>query len=533
MSYLVFSRKFRPERFGEVAGQEHVTETLERALEAGRIGQAYLFSGPRGIGKTTIARIFAKALNCHEGIKPVPCNKCPSCLEISKSSSIDVFEIDGASNRRIEEVRDLRENVKFSPARDRFKIYIIDEVHMLTTEAFNALLKTLEEPPSHVKFIFATTAPNKIPLTIISRCQRFELRPIPAGTISKMLSRIAKQEKIKVEKSALEAIAGLASGSMRDAESIFDQLSCSAEGTLKKADVDSMLGIIPEETYISLGQAVIESDTLGALQIAGRVIDEGKDVEQFVKAWINYWRDMLMVKAGCRELVELPESSLSRIEKQAESFTREEILKIIEIMFSTDELIKRTSSSRIPLEIAAAELTMLKAAGGEGNPVKEHAAAPPPAEGAAREEAPVQDGTAGPEAELTREALLNSWPEILENVKKESARVHAFLLEGKPTGVKEDGINVSFSKKFHMDSCGKKENKQMIEGVIGKIFNKKLAVNCLAGPGEPEEPPTTGPRAEKKSDKDVKKAALKDPVIKEISEIFKVDILEVREEKKA
>lgn len=534
MSYIVFSRKFRPELFSEVAGQDHVTETLERALETGRVGQAYLFSGPRGIGKTTIARILAKALNCREGIKPAPCNKCPSCLEIAKSSSIDVFEIDGASNRRIEEVRDLRENVKFSPARDRFKIYIIDEVHMLTNEAFNALLKTLEEPPEHVKFIFATTAPHKIPLTIISRCQRFELRRIPADAITKMLSDIAKKEKIKVEKSAVEAIAALAAGSMRDAQSIFDQLSCSVEGKLKKEDVDAMLGIIPGETYAALGDAVIESDTLKALEIAGKAVEEGKDIEQFVKSWIKYWRDLLMIKAGCEELAEVPGDELPRLRLQSENFSREELLKVIDILFTAEDLIKRTSSSRIPLEIAAAELTALKKTaedGGKSSPAHNKKAEPAPAQPEKKAEA--KTAAAPAEGEITAEALIDSWSEILEKVKKESARVHAFLVEGKPAGLGKDGIDVSFSKKFHRESCEKKENKKLIEDAVEQTFNRRLAVNCVEGPGRTAEAQESGSGAEKKAGKNLKKDALNDPLVKEVSEIFKVEVLEVKEEKKS
>lgn len=528
MSYIVFSRKFRPERFSEVAGQAHATETLERALETGRVGQAYLFSGPRGIGKTTIARILAKALNCREGIGPEPCNKCPSCLEIAKSSSLDVFEIDGASNRRIEEVRDLRENVKFSPARDRFKIYIIDEVHMLTNEAFNALLKTLEEPPDHVKFIFATTAPHKIPLTIISRCQRFELRRIPQDMIAKMLAGIAKKENIKAEKSAVEAVAALAAGSMRDAQSIFDQLSSSVEGKLRKEDVDAMLGIIPGETYAALGDAVIESDTLKALEITGKAVEEGKDIEQFVKSWIKYWRDILMIKSGCEELAQIPGDELPRLRRQSGNFSREELLKIIDILFKTEDLIKRTSSSRIPLEIAAAELTALRKNPGEKAgiaPAEVEKTDPAQAKAEEKEEATPAE-TPGPE-DITAEALVNSWSEILENVKKESARVHAFLVEGKPAGLSKNGINVSFSKKFHMESCGKKENKKLIEEALERTFGKRLALNCVEGAASPAH------TADSEKGESPAKDALDDPLVKEVSEVFKVDVLEVKEEKKS
>ncbi len=539
MSYLVFSRKFRPELFEEVAGQPHVTETLSRALSTGRVGQAYLFSGPRGIGKTTIARILAKALNCHEGVSAAPCNKCISCLEISKSSSIDVFEIDGASNRRIEEVRDLRENVKFSPARDRFKIYIIDEVHMLTTEAFNALLKTLEEPPEHVKFIFATTAPNKIPLTIISRCQRFELRRISSGEIFNRLSGIADREKIKAEKEALEAIASLASGSMRDAQSIFDQLSCSVEGTLTREDVGKMLGLIPEEIYLSLGEAIRKSDTLAALNIIARIIDEGKDIEQFIKSWLKYWRDMLMIKAGCGELAELPENLAARLETQAESFSKEEILKALGILTSTGELVRTSYSSRIPLEIAAAELTLMKTASPAGLSAKPEAEKPGSPGGSAHSKKSKDQEKTREEKEidpsgltrLTLDKLVDSWQEVLESVKQTSVRVHGFLVEGKPAAVDNDEIKISFSAKFHMESCAKSGNCALIEDALEKIFSRRFKTSFIMGNAGEEESAPKDKRPAGKKESDIKKKVLKDPVIKEVSEIFRVGVLDVKEEK--
>ena len=233
MSYLVLARKFRPQNFDEVIGQDHITTTLKNAITQNRVAHAYLFTGPRGIGKTSTARILAKALNCQKGPRPVPCDKCPSCEEIMKGSSLDVIEIDGASNRGIEEVRNLRENVKFAPSRGRFKVYIIDEVHMLTQEAFNALLKTLEEPPAHVKFVFATTAPYKVPATILSRCQRFDFKRIPIQAIVDKLKDISSQEKFIATEDALFAIAKASEGSMRDAESILDQLASFCDKKMK------------------------------------------------------------------------------------------------------------------------------------------------------------------------------------------------------------------------------------------------------------------------------------------------------------
>ena len=246
--YLIFARKFRPERFEEIVGQESVTQILQNAISSGRIPQSFLFAGPRGVGKTSTARILAKALNCVKGPTDSPCNQCEICGEITRTNSLDVIEIDGASNRGIEEIRTLRENVKFKPAQSRFKIYVIDEVHMLTGEAFNALLKTLEEPPEHVKFIFATTEPHKVPLTILSRCQRFNFKRIPTEAIAEKLQEIAKAEGLKPETKALFLIARVSDGSLRDAETLLDQLGVLSEGKIREEDVLLALGLAGQET---------------------------------------------------------------------------------------------------------------------------------------------------------------------------------------------------------------------------------------------------------------------------------------------
>src|SRR6185436_8603962 len=261
MAYQVIARKYRPQRFVDVVGQEHVTQTLSHAIEQKRIAHAYLFVGPRGTGKTTIARIFAKCLNCTEGPSVEFPEDDPRCKEIVEGRSLDVLEIDGASNRGIEEIRELRETVKYAPASSRFKIFIIDEVHMLTKEAFNALLKTLEEPPAHVKFMFATTEPDKVLATILSRCQRFDLRRIPAALIIKHLAYIAKQEKVKIDEPALFAIARGAEGAMRDAESTLDQLISFCGDKIEESDVLSMFGLTAQSQLLELSRAVLAGET--------------------------------------------------------------------------------------------------------------------------------------------------------------------------------------------------------------------------------------------------------------------------------
>ncbi|MDP3730508.1 MAG: DNA polymerase III subunit gamma/tau [Candidatus Omnitrophota bacterium] len=292
MSYIVFARKYRPQAFDEVVGQSHITTTLENAIAQDRVAHAYIFAGPRGVGKTTTARIFAKALNCERGPTADPCNKCPLCLEITQGSSLDILEIDGASNRGIDEIRNLRENVKFSPSKGRFKVYIIDEVHMLTQEAFNALLKTLEEPPAHVKFIFATTQAHKVPPTILSRCQRFDFRRISIKDIVDSLKAIAKKENLKVEDDVLILMAKHSDGSMRDAQVVLDQISSFADGRISLEDASKILGAVSDDILFSLADSIKSRDALGALKIIDDLANEGKDVAEIVLYLIEHFRDL-------------------------------------------------------------------------------------------------------------------------------------------------------------------------------------------------------------------------------------------------
>ncbi|MCI0482817.1 MAG: DNA polymerase III subunit gamma/tau, partial [Candidatus Dadabacteria bacterium] len=277
MSYVVFARKYRPRDFDEIIGQSHITTTLKNAIARDRVAHAYLFAGPRGVGKTTTARILAKALNCEKGPTPKPCNKCSSCLEITSGSSLDILEIDGASNTGVDDIRSLRENARFTPAKGGFKVYIIDEVHMLSDSAFNALLKTLEEPPPHVKFIFATTHAHKVPPTILSRCQRFDFRRIPAKEILDNLKRIVKEEKISVSEDALGLIAKYGDGSMRDSQVILDQFVSFAQGKVGAEEVVKVLGIVDDEVLFALSAAISGKDPGAALDAVDRLVNEGKD----------------------------------------------------------------------------------------------------------------------------------------------------------------------------------------------------------------------------------------------------------------
>jgi DNA polymerase-3 subunit gamma/tau len=322
VSYRVFARKYRPQTFDEVVGQDHITRTLQNAVAANRLAQAYLFVGPRGIGKTSTARILAKALNCVNGPTITPCGVCDACKEIAEGRSLDVIEIDGASNNGVENIRDLRDNAAYAPAVGPFKIYLIDEVHMLSTGAFNALLKTLEEPPPHVKFIFATTEAQKLPATITSRCQRFDLRRIPAELIAKHLAFIAQSEKINLEPAAAESIARGAEGGLRDAESMLDQMVAFCGEKITAQDVMDVFGFTSKETVTGLTNHLFSRDASGALGIVAEQSDAGKDLSRLTADLVAHLRDLLVSAATGGESAVSPGKLLDLIEHFSESETR-------------------------------------------------------------------------------------------------------------------------------------------------------------------------------------------------------------------
>ncbi|MCD6452090.1 MAG: DNA polymerase III subunit gamma/tau [Acidobacteria bacterium] len=352
MSYLVLARRLRPQNFDEIVGQEVIVRSLKNAILSGRIPHALLFSGIRGVGKTTTARVFAKALNCVEGPTVTPCGKCPSCKEIALGNSIDVYEIDGASNRGIDEIRELRENVKYSPARDRFKIYIIDEVHMLTPEAFNALLKTLEEPPSHVVFILATTNYHKVPPTIISRCQHYEFQRIPHRLIVSQLKKIASGEKVKISEAGLNTIATAASGSLRDAQSILEQLISFAGESVSDEDITAVLGIVPAEALLSISEAILREDASLLIKTVDDLLNRGYDVQELISELISLFRHLMVAKLvkEAKELIPLPDKELRRIEIQSKEFSLEDILRILNQLANAEQLTRWSTQPRYLLE---------------------------------------------------------------------------------------------------------------------------------------------------------------------------------------
>ncbi len=362
MEYLVLARKFRPQRFDEVAGQEHVVRTLANAIGQGRIGHAFLFSGPRGVGKTSIARILAKSLNCEKGPTANPCNVCPNCLEITGGTSMDVREIDGASNRGIDEIRELRENVKFAPAASQYKIYIIDEVHMLTREAFNALLKTLEEPPDHVVFIFATTENNKVPATILSRCQCYEFRRISLAGIATNLGKVATAEGIAISPTALTWIAEAGDGSMRDAQSIFDQVISYAGLNISDGDVEDILGLADRKYLYRLSEAVLERNAGVCLLILEEAYLAGIDMKHFYSMLLKHFRNLLLVKIAADKSAsfDIPPEQVEKLKNQTQSVTRETLQRYLDILLSEADSLRRSQEVRMKIETVLVRMAYLE-----------------------------------------------------------------------------------------------------------------------------------------------------------------------------
>jgi len=358
--YVVLARRYRPSQFGQVIGQEAVTRTLQNAIAAERVHHAYLFTGSRGIGKTTVARIMAKALNCEEGTSANPCDTCDSCVDIREGRSVDVYEIDGASHTGVDDVRELRESVRYMPARSRYKIFIIDEVHMLSTSAFNALLKTLEEPPPHVVFMFATTEPHKIPATILSRCQRFGLKRVLAPTLVAHMADLCEREEQKVEPEGLALLARASEGSVRDSLSLLDQVFAYATGRdeIDSALVSEVLGVADRRVLFELSEALLARDAGAALKVVARLFDGGLDMSQFAQAFLAHLRDLTVVRT-CKspaELVEATEAELSDLGKQAKGAGGDLLPQHFDRFARAAEEIARSAFPRLILEMAIIEL---------------------------------------------------------------------------------------------------------------------------------------------------------------------------------
>jgi DNA polymerase-3 subunit gamma/tau len=440
--YVVVARRYRPQSFGELIGQEHVAQALSNAISSHRVGHAYLFTGARGVGKTSCARILAKALDCVEGPTAAPCNRCDICQSISLGDDVDVLEIDGASNRGIDEIRQLRQNVNVRPSRARFKIYIIDEVHMLTREAFNALLKTLEEPPEHVKFIFCTTEPTKIPITILSRCQRFDFAGISARSIAARLGQIVRAEGVEAEPGALEVIARRATGSMRDSQSLLEQLLAFASERITAADVHGMLGTAGDQRLTSLVKHLVDRNPAGALGELDAAAHEGVEPTQLIEQLFGYFRDCMVTAVGCPAelLLYVPPAAAGEVAEAGRRLGLQSILAAMQILDQTLSRMRLSTQARVLAELAVVRISQLeeldelaswmaalgagqaggKAAGGARPTTPAQGATPPVAKKNIEPAAPPQDvkltPTAAPPLVLAAETAADAWGRALERM---------------------------------------------------------------------------------------------------------------------
>jgi DNA polymerase-3 subunit gamma/tau len=513
MSYEVLARRWRPQRFEDVVAQDHVTTTLRNAMKAQRIAHAYLFAGPRGIGKTTTARILAKALNCEQRDGVEPCNECSSCAEVVSSSNLDVLEIDGASNRGIDEIRNLRENVKYAPARGPYKIYIIDEVHMLTAEAFNALLKTLEEPPEHVVFVFATTQPHRVPPTILSRCQRFDFRKIPPDKIETRLRAMVEQEKMAVDSDVLPILAQKADGSLRDAESMLDQLVSFGGERVTVDDARSVLGLVDERLYAELMNHLLSQDARGALETVAEVDGRGYDLVEFVGGFLAHLRSMLLARLGIdpaggeSDAVGGSEAAIAA----GRELLPEDIVRMMRVLSGLDGSMRRSSQPRILLETELVRLANLDSTVlvsdllsrlarlekrlGENRPGSGGSPGTPRGSGAPRKTRRAEEsGSLEPDTRDTQQRekeahtdrvvtlgrIEQVWERLIEQVKRRKISLGTFLAEGSPAELSNGSLVLAFygNNEFHREQVDDRAHRQLIQEELAKLVGEPLKISC-------------------------------------------------------
>ena len=566
MAYEVLARKWRPQLFEDVVGQRHVTDTLSNAIKSNRLAHAYLFVGSRGIGKTSIARIFARALNCEKGPTVSPCGKCDSCREIAAGTSLDVLEIDGASNNGVDQVRDLRDSVMYAPAHGKFKIYIIDEVHMLSNAAFNALLKTLEEPPPHVKFFFATTEPDKILTTIISRCQRFDLKRIPVVDIVERLKLVAKTEKVKVSDDALIAVARGAEGGLRDAESALDQLIAFKGDKIEEGDVLSVFGLVSRKGLESLAEGVLKGDLKAIIRLVGEFDSAGKDLNRLVAELVEHFRNILIALNvdDLSEVMEVTASQKEVIEAHSKLTETAKLLRVMGVLTQAADRLKFALSPKTLLETAlikagrVATVVSLEDVLKEINALKGGAAAAEPKKKADRPEPAAVTEQAKPQdlpdknleapapaktthGGLTVEEVAAKWPEIVEKVGQISVAARGSLSDARPVRVEGNVVVIGFEPDFghEIDRFKNLRNRKAVEKAVERAVGRSVEVSfevssdidCEAGSGagagskDAEEK-----RADPKPDgKKSKAEVIADPVVQKAMEMFEGSIMEVRE----
>ena len=565
MSYVALYREWRPQNFQNVVGQTHVTRTLLNALQQGRISHAYLFCGPRGTGKTSVAKILAKAVNCSEAQEGEPCNQCVSCRAIVEGSSLDVLEIDAASNRGIDEIRELRERVQYAPSGGRFRVYIIDEVHMLTTEAFNALLKTLEEPPSHVIFVLATTEAHKVPATILSRCQRFDFRRITPAELIERLKLVAEHQQIEISEEAIMAIVRAAEGGLRDALSLLDQCIGFATNAITLEEVNQVLGTVSEEFLRQAIDGLAFNESARLMYLVEEVVNQGKDVRKYVRDLIGYLRDLLIIKLGdtAGQIIAVSDTLREQMCVQADRWSKAQLIELISYFTRVEADMKWAIQPRWVLEAALigagtqlqeksfgdqmAELNRRLEVLEQDSKLKTLETLParsPGSKESPREIKPIKAGSIPdlfpPETSRLKEGVKSKlplepqldlaqiqahWKVVMDSLRKKSVALQALLLEAEPVALQGDCLILAFKKgrNFHRQKVDEPANKKAIEEVLTRVFRQTLVVRCTMQEALEDLQEASAPKASEPE------SPLADPLVKNAVEIFGPERVKIRD----
>ena len=556
MPYEVLALKYRPKLFEDLVGQDAVTRTLTNAIQQDRIAHAFLFAGVRGVGKTTTARILAKALNCESGPTVRPCGTCAACEEIARGRSLDVLEIDGASNNGVEQVREIIDAARYAPSRDRFKIYIIDEVHMLSTPAFNALLKTLEEPPPAVKFIFATTEHHKIPDTILSRCQEYEFRTVAPAEIAQQLQMIARAEGIEITEGAIRTVARAATGSLRDGISALDQVIAASSEKIEEHDVTELLGLIERDVLRRTAHALVGQDTASILKIVEELVRGGRDLRYFISALMQYFRDILVAKVApeASELFELPDET-SELQELAVELSEEDLLRGLEVLTQTEIELRTSPEPRFHVEVTLLKLSQLrKLASFEDLLARFEALVagepPPPSSGSAPKPVAKPRTVAKPtKPEPRAERARDDFPplgeaevepssdfmsELVEQLKTSKPMLHAIVSQHASYELKGNRLTLKFlsSHKAVAEQLEQK-TKALLEEQASRLANRKLSVTVRvqenrASKDAPPRAPIEAPIKEDKPSEDLQERARRDPLVRQFIDTFQGEIQSVK-----